>query len=121
MLQLVEEVFDEIALSLDRRIDRALDLAIATGRNVSAAAAIAHQFDQRFRIIPAIGNKVAAGFERFDQHGRDGLVRRLALRQDDAHRQAGLVDDGIDLGAQSSTRTADGVIRAPFFPPAACW
>ena len=36
-------------------------------------------------------------------------------------RQAVLVDDGVDLSAQSSTRTANGVIRAPFFPPAACW
>jgi hypothetical protein len=26
----------------------------------------------------------------------------------------------VDLGAQSSTRTADGVILAPFFPPLAC-
>ena len=80
-----------------------------------------HQFDQRLCIIPAVGNEVAAGLERSDQHRRDGLVRRLALRQDNAHRQAGLVDDGVDLGAQSSTRTANGVIRTPFLPPAACW
>jgi hypothetical protein len=26
----------------------------------------------------------------------------------------------MDFGAQSSTRTANGVILAPFFPPAAC-
>jgi hypothetical protein len=30
------------------------------------------------------------------------------------------IDHGVDLGAQSSTRTADGVILAPFFPPPAC-
>jgi hypothetical protein len=30
------------------------------------------------------------------------------------------IDDGVDLGAQSSTRTANGVILAPFFPPPAC-
>jgi hypothetical protein len=27
----------------------------------------------------------------------------------------------MDLGAQPSARTTDGVIRAPFLPPAACW
>jgi hypothetical protein len=27
----------------------------------------------------------------------------------------------MDLGAQSSTRATDGVIVAPFLPPAACW
>jgi hypothetical protein len=26
----------------------------------------------------------------------------------------------VDLAAQSATGTANGVIRAPFFPPAAC-
>jgi hypothetical protein len=35
-------------------------------------------------------------------------------------RQAVLIDHGVDLGAQSATRTANGVILAPFFPPAAC-
>jgi hypothetical protein len=44
----------------------------------------------------------------------------LAGGQQQADRQAVAVNDGMDLGAQSSTRTADGVIRAPFFPPAAC-
>jgi len=46
---------------------------------------------------------------------------RLSGRQQEPDRQAILVDDGVDLGAQSSTRTADGVIFAPFLPPAACW
>jgi hypothetical protein len=27
----------------------------------------------------------------------------------------------VDLAGQSSTRATDGVIRTPFFPPAACW
>jgi hypothetical protein len=36
------------------------------------------------------------------------------------NREAIAIDDGVELGRQSSTRTADGVIRAPFFPPAAC-
>jgi hypothetical protein len=27
----------------------------------------------------------------------------------------------MDLRGQPSTRSADGVIRAPFLPPAACW
>jgi len=30
-------------------------------------------------------------------------------------------DAGVDLGGQSATRTTDGVIRAPFLPPAVCW
>jgi hypothetical protein len=40
--------------------------------------------------------------------------------EDKPHRQPVFIDHGIDLGAQSATRTANGVIFAPFFPPAAC-
>jgi hypothetical protein len=43
------------------------------------------------------------------------------LREHNPHRHSGLIDHRVDLGAQSSTRAADGVIRAPFLPPAACW
>jgi hypothetical protein len=44
----------------------------------------------------------------------------LAGREQQADGQAAGVDHDMDFAAQSSTRTADGVIRAPFFPPAAC-
>jgi hypothetical protein len=45
----------------------------------------------------------------------------LAGRQDQPHGQTVFIHQSVDLGAQSATRTADGVIFAPFFPPAACW
>lgn len=121
VLQLVEEAFDEIALSIDCAVDRALNLAVTAGRDMSPPAAAFDQIDQGASIISAIGDEIAAGFDLFDQCRCHRLVRRLARRQNDSHRQARLVDDGIDLGAQSSTRTANGVIRTPFFPPAACW
>jgi hypothetical protein len=44
----------------------------------------------------------------------------LSRRQSEPYRKTLLINHGVDLGAQSSTRTADGVILAPFFPPAAC-
>jgi hypothetical protein len=44
----------------------------------------------------------------------------LAGGEHQPQRQSVGADDGMDLGAQSSTRAADGVILAPFFPPAAC-
>ena len=31
------------------------------------------------------------------------------------------VDDDVDFGAQPASRASDGVVRTPFFPPAACW
>ena len=35
--------------------------------------------------------------------------------------KAAAVDDNVDLGAQPASRASDGVVRTPFFPPAACW
>lgn len=71
-------------------------------------------------VICPVGDHVAAGEAR--EQGRScGDVMRLACRENDANRQAIFVHQRIDLGAQSSTRTTDGVIRTPFFPPAACW
>lgn len=63
-----------------------------------------------------------AVFQASQQFGRH--FRGLGDGQHQTGRQAVLIDDGVDLGAQSSTRAADGVIPSP--PPpvfllAACW
>ena len=88
---------------------------------MSPSAAACDEIDKGAGVVAAISDEIAAWLELLDQQRRDGLVGSLALRQHDADRHAGLIDGGVDLGAQSSTRTADGVIRAPFLPPAACW
>ena len=48
------------------------------------------------------------------------LVGGLPGQQRDRDWQAAVIDHGIDLGAQSSTRATEGVILPPFFA-AACW
>ena len=92
----------------------------ALGRNVGLAAPRGHPFDQRQAVVSAIGNH-GAGRQRVEQDRGYRLVRGLAGRDVETDRQPILINDGMDLGAQSATRTADGVILAPLFPPAACW
>ncbi len=121
MLELAEEALDQIALAIDRRIDGALDFAVATGRDVGLAASAPDQVDDRLSIVAAVGDESARRRQAAQQPRANRLVGGLARRDDKADRQAVLVDDGVDLGRQSSTRTADGVILAPFLPPAACW
>jgi hypothetical protein len=48
------------------------------------------------------------------------LVGGLARAQHEPQRQPTSIDDDMDFSAQSASRSSDGVIRAPFFPPAAC-
>ena len=78
------------------------------------------QVEQCIGVVAAICDDMAA-FKAREQQRRRTQVVILPSRQYQPHRQAILIDQGIDLGAQSSTRTTDGVILAPFFPPAACW
>ena len=103
------------------RIDRALNFTVPLGRDVGLAAALSHQVDDGLGVVAAIGDERASRRQSLEQGGHGGLVGCLAGGEHDPQRQAVLVHDGVDLGAQSSTRTADGVIRAPFLPPAACW
>lgn len=83
-------------------------------------AAGTDEVEQRIRVIATVGDDVTA-FEAFEQMRSGTQIMGLTCGQREPHRQTFLIDDRIDLGAQSSTRTADGVILAPFFPPAACW
>ncbi len=121
VFQLAEEALDEVALTVERRVDGSLELAVAACRDVGLPSGLAHQIDDSLSIVAAVGDE-SAGRRKVGQKGwREGLVGGLARRDDEADGQALLVHDGVDLGGQSSTRTADGVIRAPFLPPAACW
>lgn len=121
MFELAEVSLDEIALTVDHRVDGALNLAVVLGRDVGAAAARGDEINDGAGVVTSVGDEGLGGLEAVGQGFGGGLVRGLTRRQHDPQRQAVLIDQGVDLGAQSSTRTADGVIRAPFFPPAACW
>ena len=121
VLEFVEEALDEVALAVESGIDGPLGLSGALGGNVRAAARRGHQIEDGAGVVAAVGDKIAARREAVEQSRHRGAVVGLARSEDDAHREAMGVHHGIDLGAQSSTRTANGVIRAPFFPPAACW
>ncbi len=78
------------------------------------------QIKQGIGVIAAISDDMAA-LQSFEQLGCGAQIVGLACRQYQPYRQAVLIDQSVDLGAQSATRAADGVIFAPFFPPAACW
>ncbi len=121
MLQLVEEAFDEVAAPIDARVDAALDLSIALRRDVGLRSPASGGVEEILGVVATVCDEIAGALETGDERDGGLLVRGLAGRQGEADRQALAVDDGVDLGAQSSTRTADGVIRTPFFPPAACW
>jgi hypothetical protein len=83
-------------------------------------ASCTDQGEQGVSVVAAVGDDMAAS-EASQQLRNGPQIMGLAGSEHQPHRQAVLIDDGVDLGTQSATRTADGVIYAPFFPPAACW
>ena len=121
VLELVEEALDEVALAVDVGIDGALDLAVALGWDVRGGAVGRDKLEDGAGIVAAVGDGVARRGEAGEQRRDSRLVGGLARAEQEAQRQAPGIDDDVDLGAQSAPRSSDGVIRTPFFPPAACW
>lgn len=102
-------------------MDGALDLAVALGWDLRRGASGGDDLENGPRVVAAVGDDVVCGSETVEQSCYSRLVRSLAGAEHEAQWQPLMVDDDVDLAAQSSTRTANGVIRAPFLPPAACW
>ena len=102
-------------------VDRSLLLSVSLSGDVRLGAMLGDQLEDGFGVVASISDGVAGRLEAVEQGGHGGLVARLSWRQHKPERQTVGIDDGMDLGAQSSTRTANGVIRTPFFPPPACW
>lgn len=87
---------------------------------MSLCPAGSDKFEQGIGIVAAIGNDMTA-LQAVEKMWCGSQVMGLAGGQHEPDRQAVLIDERVYLGAQSATRAADGVIFAPFFPPAACW
>jgi len=120
MLEFIEVALDQVALAVDATIDAALDEAIPLRGDMGLGAGCSDEIEQRARIVATVGDDVAA-FETGEQRWCSDSVVRLTGGQHEPHGQAVLIDNSVDFGAQSATRATDGVILAPFFPPAACW
>ena len=121
MFDFAEEPLDEIALAIEAEIDCSLHLAVALGWDVGLSAALADQIDEMLPVIAAVGDDQGHSGQSGQQARRARLVGCLSWRESEAQRPPALIDNDVDLAGQSSTRTADGVIRTPFLPPAACW
>ena len=117
----VEETFDEVALAIKCKVALARRLAICPGRNDGLDAADFEMLDEAVAVIAFVGEEGCG----FDFLGQDlGLRYVVNVSAGEAHRQriAQRIDDGVNLGRQSSARAADRFVRPPFFrAPALCW
>lgn len=120
MLEFVEVSFDQVALAVDMSGHGTLDLATPLGRDMGLCSRRFDLLDKRTGVIAPVCDHMACPFQAGNQVCTGHFVPSLSGRQRQADGQAGLIHYGMDLGAQSPARETDGVIRTPFFPPAAC-
>ena len=120
VLELVEETFDEGALAVQVMGCGALLPAIPLGRNVRARAMVGNELEDGAGVAAAVGDGVPGRLKAVKEGRHGNLVGDLARGDHEAARQAKAVDDDVDFGARPASRASDGVVRTPFFPPAAC-
>lgn len=121
VFEAVEEPFDPVALAVEVPVHASHHPDVRLARDMCRRTARLDGGDDRLSEVAPVADDVAGQSERRDKRRRGGLVRGLAGRQEQPNRQAATVHDRMDLGRQASTGETDGVILAPFFPPAACW
>ncbi len=117
----VEETFDEVALAVQVMGCGAPLPAIPLGRDVGARAMVGNELEDGAGVIAAVGDGVPGRLKAVKEGGHGSLVGGLARGDQEAARPAKAVDDDVDFGARPASRASDGVVRTPFFPPAACW
>ena len=121
MLEAVEEPLDPVALSVDRVIDAAHDLDVALARDVGGCTRCLDRCDDGLAEVASVSEHVAGQAKRSNEVRSRGLVGGLPRREQQPDGQPVPVDDRVYFRRQSPARETDGVIRAPLFPPAACW
>lgn len=120
VFEFVEEALDEVALAVEPGVDGAPHADVALAGDVGPSPARLDHLDDGPGVIAAVGDDVASEGKAAEELRCRGLVGGLARGEHEADGEAAGIDDDVDLGAQSAPRSSDGVIRTPFFPPAAC-
>jgi len=121
VLETIEEPFDLVALAVEVSVDGPDHAGVGLAGDVGGGARRLDGRDHGLCEVAPVADDISGEAKGTDKLGRGGLVGGLPRRQDEPDRQAAPVPDGVDLCRQASPRPSDGVIRAPFFPPAACW
>ena len=120
MFDLVEEPFNEIALSIEELTEANRVFAVGLGRDVRPCVAFGDGLAQRVGVVALIGDENCAGGQVDDEVRRAGDVALLARRQLQLDRPALLVDKRVDFGREPAPRATQTAIRTPLFAVAPC-
>ena len=116
----IEEAFNEIAFGIECEVAFAFDLAVCLWWNDWPDRAHPKASDEAVGIVSLVGDE---GLRLDLSRQRFGLcdVADLTACQADRQRIPQGIDDGMNLRRKTTTRTAYGLVAAPFLrAPALC-
>lgn len=104
VLELVEEAFDQVAVSMEERAERGDAFAVPHGSDAGPCSACSQCRAHDVAVIGAVG-KQDVPFAQAVEHivGRASIMR-LAFGQLDPDRQAERINECVDLGRQAAAQ-----------------
>lgn len=120
LFEFVEEPLDQVAFGVERKVAAAGRLAVRLGRDDGGNAGGYETVDEGVGVVSFVGNE-GLRCSLGDQLRGGNQVVDLAWGEPQDERIAQSIDESMDLGAQASSGSSDGLALAPFFgAPALC-
>ena len=121
VLQLGEEPFDQIALTIELLTEARLPFPIGFGRDVGRSALFLDQRADAISIVGLVGEHDHVRPKVVEQIVRDLAIMCLPSGQAEPDREALRIDDRVDFGRESASGATETMISIPLFAVAACW
>jgi hypothetical protein len=115
-LELVKEELDEVAEAIEPPVEGALLLSRGVLADDGLDAVRFDEFDELVGVVAGIG-KAGSALQVLNQVFGDRCLVLLPRRDLDLKRSALGVDERVDLGRKTSSRTAQSIASDPPFPP----
>lgn len=120
VLQLGEEPFDQVALSVEPFAEARFPAPVALRRDVGRGTLVLDQVADAIGIVGLVRQHDGARAETIEQLIGDLPVVRLPCGQPEPDRESLRVDDDVDLGCKPASAATETMICTPIFAVAAC-
>lgn len=119
VLEAVEHALNGISRPIKDRRKAVLPDPVDLGRDVRRGALVLDLSTHRVGVVALVAVDQPDVRDLFLQRDRCRAIRDVAAGQHEGDRPAGGIRQRVDLGRAPATRSADGLLSLPFFPPEA--
>ena len=119
VLEFVEEALDEVALAIESEVARQRNRAAGMGRNDRSDLSVGEGLDEAIGVIGLVTDQ-SRWIGILEQGFCASEVAGLAWRKHQLDGIAQGIDERVNFGAQSATRSADRLLAVFLRAPALC-